>query len=853
MTDVELVLKRLQAARQHQESNFVPDPRPNEGLEWGTRATSQVSNSARPLGKLRAGSGAPVSHPTVSQKRRKDEARSIQWYGPEVRNRIPVNAVSPSNSDSPFRQGASLERRIFFVLAGLALIYAFLAGYRTLGDLDTGWQIGTGRWAVQHHRVPSVDVLSYTANGERWTYPVGAGVLLYLAYLAGGFTLLSWISAGASAGTVALLLRRGCAASAGIAILAVPLIAERTQPRADMFSVVFFAAFLSILWEYYQKGRAPLWLLPVIMLVWVNFHFGFAAGLGLIGAYLGTEALEVTSGGRRRPAAVERLRRAWKWLAATGLTTFVNAWGWGIYRTVLGRANTEQQWWIGEWKGVRLNWPTARAAFSIGGSRSALFLLLAVAVVAAVIALLQRQWGAAIILLASSYAPFQHVRMESIFGCVVVVVAGPILNSALLRLGSRIRAPRLRWVLAGATVMCFSLLVYARSADLVTNRFYFGGTPQLSTFGTGLSWWFPRRAAEFIERENLPGEVFNTYGAGGYVSWKLGPQRRAFIYGLETLFGQPLIEHHHRLLSVRPDSPAWQTEAGRYGINTVLMSMGDGMEQALRNFCASDLWRPLYLDEVSAVFVRRSPETEMLIQRFPVNCATAPLPSTTEFHSNAEEFAAWINAAGVLEVLGRDNEALAASEKALRLFPGNPGTHLLRAGALEQLDRRPEAEKELLKAVAIAPSGYTWSALGDFYQREHRVSDAIAAGRKGADLEADPSPKLLQLGYYALSMSDPEDALEALDEAVRYAPSDLKRGTGENSFLYKVATGRAQAWRNIGDNGRAMEFQEQAAQLAPNARRPWLNLAQLYDLLGRSADAERARTHAASLPYNQNP
>jgi tetratricopeptide (TPR) repeat protein len=764
---------------------------------------------------------------------------------------LPVNLVDPRNSDFILGQNTSLERRIFYILAGLALMYAFLAGFHTVGDFDTFWQMATGRWVVQHHHVPSVDVLSYTAAREPWTYPVGAGAVLYLAYLAGGFTLLSWISAAATAGTVALLLRRGSSASAGIAIIAVPMIAQRTQPRADMFSVVFFAAFLSILWVYYQTGRGALWLLPVIMLVWVNFHFGFAAGLGLIAAYVGTELLEAISKGERGLAAVQRLHRAWRWLVATGLVTFVNAWGLGIYRTVLGRANTEQQRLIGEWQGVRLNWPTARAAFSIGGNRSALFLLLAVAVVAAGIALLQRQWSAAIILLASSYAPFQHFRMGSIYACVVVIVAGPILTSAMLRFGSRIRVPLpLRWVLVASTVLCFALLVYARSADLVTNRFYFGGTPQLSTFGTGLSWWFPRRAAEFIERENLPGKIFNAYAAGGYDSWKLGPQRRVYIYGLETLFGTPLMQHNLMLLNTPPDSPVWETEASRYGINTIFLSFGDGMEYALRNFCASTLWRPVYLDEVSVVFVRRSPETEGLIQRFPVNCATAPLPATTQFHSSAEEFAAWINAAGVLLILGRDSDALPASEKALKLFPENPLAHIMLADALAQSGRQSEAEKELLKAVAIAPSGYTWSALADIYQSQDRVLDAIAARRSAADLEANPSPMLVELGNYALSVADAEDALEAFDEAMRCSSPDLTRETGENSFLYKVATGRAEAWRRIGDIGQAARFQNQAAQLAPNTQRAWLKLAQLYELLGRSADAERARAHAASLPTN---
>ena len=140
--------------------------------------------------------------------------------------------------------------------------------------------------------------------------------------------------------------------------------------------------------------------------------------------------------------------------------------------------------------------------------------------------------------------------------------------------------------------------------------------------------------------------------------------------------------------------------------------------------------------------------------------------------------------------------------------------------------------------------------MADFYQRQDRVIDAIAARRRAADLEADPSPTLLQLGNYALSVADPEDALEAFDEAMRCSTTDLKRGTGENSFLYKVATGRAEAWRRIGDIGQATEFQKQAAQLAPNAQRAWLNLAQLYELAGRSADAERAKAHAASLPNN---
>ncbi len=70
-----------------------------------------------------------------------------------------------------------LQRRDVFVILGcLALLYAFLAGLRTVSATDLGWQLATGRWVVQHHSVPSTDVLSYTAAGEPWIYPLGAGV-----------------------------------------------------------------------------------------------------------------------------------------------------------------------------------------------------------------------------------------------------------------------------------------------------------------------------------------------------------------------------------------------------------------------------------------------------------------------------------------------------------------------------------------------------------------------------------------------------------------------------------------------------------------------------------------------------
>src|SRR6516164_8161332 len=261
---------------------------------------------------------------------------------------------------------SDVAARIAFVLSLVAVGYAFLAGLRTLTVTDLGWQLATARWIVQRHEIPSTDVFSYTAQGQPWVYPVGSGLIFYGAYLLGGYALLSWIQAAACAGMVALLVWRGSLVSVVLAILAVPMIATRTGARADMFSVVLFAAFLVLIWQHHQSGRARLWLLPILMVAWVNLHLGFIAGLALMAAYVAVEALDMLWR-ERREAAAERLLSCWPWLIVTCVVTLVNPWGWGIFAAVLRqtRAMDTLTLWTSEWSSAALSWPAMSLGFSL--------------------------------------------------------------------------------------------------------------------------------------------------------------------------------------------------------------------------------------------------------------------------------------------------------------------------------------------------------------------------------------------------------------------------------------------------------------------------------------------------------
>lgn len=782
---------------------------------------------------------------------------------------------SSARSDQGFRYNAA--QLSTWLLTALALAYAVLAGLHTLQDFDLGWQLATGRWVLQHRHVFSTDVLSYTAAGQPWIYPVLSGIAFYLTFLAGGYALLTWIGAIVCAGTVALLLRRASLIGCVLALTAVPLIANRTQPRAEMFTTILFAGFLTLLWQYHRTGRARLWLLPVLMVAWVNLHLGFVAGLAVCGAYVLVEVMEFPFS-VKRAAALARLRKAWPWLALTGIVTLVNPWGSSIYLALVRqqRAQALHTSWIIEWESIRPSWTSLRQALDWRDPQSALWWLILIVLISTCVAIWRQHCGAAALLVASGVLALQHVRLQALFACVAVVVGGAMLDEfrserrtqrerSERRKEPQVLRPneaRTRIALAGILLVTIAAagLAIVRSWDLVSNRYYMRST-QLAVFGTGLSWWYPERAVEFLQRNQLPGNVFNSYSLGGFLTWRLFPAYRDYIDSRAIPFGPQLFFRAYDLSVAPPDSPAWQQESAARDINTIIVPLGryQGMTlfPQLHSFCRSQSWRPVYLDEVSALFVRRTPQTEALIDSLQIDCdkISFDLPASISingsFRAKAEIFNASANAGGVLYSLERYPEALAYLDRAQSVFADNANVHFLRALVLEQTGRAPEAETEFRISLSLEPSDETWFDFGLFYMTQKRYSEAAEVFRQSAESSSRPHEMWMMLGQAYLQMRQPQPALEALDKAVESSPFS---GGGESlgaTFNSLIATGRAKAWYQLGDTPQAVSFQEEAVKLAPGDAKLWLGLADLYDAQGRTTLAGQARLRAKTVANPQ--
>lgn len=748
-------------------------------------------------------------------------------------------------------------------IAGLALVYALLAGLHTLQDFDLGWQLASGRWIAQHHSVFSTDVFSSTATGQPWVYPFLGELIFYGIFLLGGYGLLSWLGAAACAGTVALLLRFDSLAASVLCLVAVPLIANRTQPRAEMFTVILFAAFLALLWKQYRTGRAQLWLLPLLMVLWVNLHLGFIAGLALCIAYVLMEVAASLKSGKRT-AAIRRMKSAWPWLVATAAATLVNPWGVSIYRALIRQQSAQafHNLWVVEWESVRPSWASLQQVFDARDPQSAFWWLAIAAVLATVVALRRREWAVACILAGSTYLAFQHVRLQALFACVVVVMGGAILEefwrglrvsqSAKEKGGQRVGGiSQLQTAGISAVLIVCVALAGLRGWDLISNRYYLRSN-QLALFGTGLSWWFPEKAVDFLEREKIPGNVFNGYALGGYLEWRLFPAYHVYIDSRAIPFGRDLFFRAYDLASEPPDSAAWEQESSARDINTIIVPLsryqGMTLFPQLHHFCRNLVWSPVYMDEVSAIFVRRTPQTEAVIERSQINCDQMMFRVPTDaaarsVRDRAELFNAWANAGAVLYSLERYPEAMSYLDRAESAFSDNANVHLLRGLVFQETSRPAEAEAEFRASLALQADDETTVDLGLFYMTQKRYADAAAIFQKSAGSSSRPHEMWMMYGQAELQMKQPRVALDAFAKAETASPFQEGDALGA-AFNSLVATGRAKACYQLGDMAQAVSFQEDAVRLSPHDAKLWLGLADLYYAAGRNADAAQARLRA---------
>src|SRR4030095_12240523 len=183
----------------------------------------------------------------------------------------------------------------------LSIPILLVAGFGFLLKLrlvDFWWHLKAGEIIVNTRSIPNTDLFSFTAAGQPFILQNWfVAVIYYATYRVGGLALLVFLNAMllvAALLPVYDLCRKATdklRLSVITALLPAVLLLYFGSVRSQVFSFALFSVFYWVLSNYRQKVSDRLWLLPLLMIVWVNVHGAFVLGLGLLSIFLGCELL----------------------------------------------------------------------------------------------------------------------------------------------------------------------------------------------------------------------------------------------------------------------------------------------------------------------------------------------------------------------------------------------------------------------------------------------------------------------------------------------------------------------------------------------------------------------------------
>ena len=515
-------------------------------------------------------------------------------------------------------------------IALLAVLTLTALSVRLLGDAGIGWHIRTGQIILADRAIPRVDPFSSSMHGQpwfawEWLYDVAVGGLERVAGLNGVVVLTAVIIAGVFSWTFWLLVRRG--ANVLVALVLVLLAASASMihffARPHVVSWLFTVAWFYVLERSEENSLSPqpepalqpapqtrlLWLLPLLMLVWVNVHGGFLTGFALLAIYWVCAAWR-----RWRPDAdrfadiLQKIRAGQRARALTvaallcATATLVNPHGFRlhvhIYRYLSNRFLMDH---IDEFQSPNFHY-VAQKCFA------GLLLLTLLALAAK-----RRQAGVTgplIVLFAASSGLYAS-RNIPVSSLLLVLTIGPWLAHAMEEYAGRSgwgsarpgeqanflqRMTAIELKLRGHLwpVTATVLVVWIAAPNI-----QLGGRTLMNTHFDAQR--FPVAAVSYLEKEHAQGPVLSLDSWGGYLIYALYPRVQVVVDDRHDFYGEQFLRSYLKMVRVEP---GWQQFLEQHPAQYVLVPKESALANILRQSAG---WKEIHTDEVATSFVPNHP------------------------------------------------------------------------------------------------------------------------------------------------------------------------------------------------------------------------------------------------------
>ncbi len=475
------------------------------------------------------------------------------------------------------------------------LVIMLAAVTKPVFDPDFWWHLRAGQIILAtHHLIPG-DPFTYTVAGHSWTMHEWATEVSFAwLHSVGGLGLIIAVIAGVTwLGLLAIYMRTrldrpnpqiAAASMIMAALVGTPI----WGPRAQMITFALAALVLLLAERHLRNGGRAIWVLVPVFAAWSNLHGGFIIGIGFL---LIIAVAELVGHWLQWPGSAAPSRaRTLVFVAIAGLAAaVVNPNGPSILiYSFATQGSPVQQANIQEWASPNFHdWQ-----ISLLYAPMLLTLILAI--------ILNRHLRAReVALVVTTVAlSLQSVRHIALF----VAVATPVwaTQANLLLDKWRIHHPRRgaqRSTAPLSTRIAAYCIVMAVVSGAAASRVVVAAAQAEDSLAYAKD--YPVCAVRWLATAPPNLKLFNQYGEGGYLAYKLSSRGdKVFAFGDAALMGDDLLTEYMHVSNVKWD---WDAILAKYHTDIAVVDTGEPISNVLER---SPRWVRLYADPKSAAFVR---------------------------------------------------------------------------------------------------------------------------------------------------------------------------------------------------------------------------------------------------------
>jgi hypothetical protein len=510
------------------------------------------------------------------------------------------------------------------VIGSVIFLLILLTGDRLLLDADTGWHIRTGDYIIENTAVPKVDFFSHRKFGEPWiAHEWLSDVVFSVSHRTAGLNGVVVLSAGIISLTFILLYRLlqfyrfNLLTVTALTVLAALTASIHWLARPHLFSICLSVAWFSLLESLQANpGTKRLWIFPILMILWVNLHGSFLFGFALLGIYGSANILSyILDRTSERESHKIRIALLLKIGLLSLIALFVNPYGFPLLIfpfEILG--STEALNSIGEWQSPNFHEFTYYEFYLLLLLATALIARQKIGLVGVFITLFITHASLVgqrfIPLFAVLAAPFVGRQIDALYSD---AVSKPAQNWFVNAIQIRVRksVENLQSFNEGLKHYRLTLALFLAAFAIACNNGALFGLKILDFQFKGPN--YPIAAVKFLERNPLPGKMFNFYSYGGYLIYRFypDPRFRVFVDGRAIVDGENYFTEYKR---VNLATHYWKEILKVYHVNWIIYPAGSWLSTLMLE--GTD-WKLIYADRMANIFIKNIPQNQALIDQFP--------------------------------------------------------------------------------------------------------------------------------------------------------------------------------------------------------------------------------------------